>query len=107
MVEQAIPRGVADRAGWAADISNGLKVQGLEASRQNVCAVVAVIEQGIQFQVNTVVPGAPGPLPGRRSTPRAEHAGVPLMIVHSALVGDGSGAQWRRIGGQDGEGLPQ
>ena len=84
MVEQAIPRGVADRAGWAADISNGLKVQGLEASRQNVCAVVAVIEQESNFQVNTVVPGL-GAIARKEIDTRAEHAGVPLMIVHSAL----------------------
>lgn len=84
VVERAIPRGVTDRAGWGEDIYNGLKVQGLEPSRQNVCAVVAVIEQESNFQVNTVVPGL-GEIARKEIDARAEHAGLPLMIVHTAL----------------------
>ena len=84
MIEHAIPRGVADRAGWVADIYNGLKVQGLDASHQNVCAVVAVIEQESNFQVDTVVPGL-GAIARKEIDTRAEHAGLPLMIVHAAL----------------------
>ena len=84
LIERAIPRGVADRTGWMADIYNGLKVQGLEPSRQNVCAVVAVIEQESNFQVNTVVPGL-GAIARKEIDTRAEHAGIPLVIVHTAL----------------------
>ena len=84
LIEYAIPRGVADRTGWVTDIYNGLKVQGLEPSRQNVCAVVAVIEQESNFQVNTVVPGL-GAIARKEIDTRADHAGIPLVIVHTAL----------------------
>jgi hypothetical protein len=84
LIEHAIPRGVADRAGWATDIYTGFKVQGLEPTRQNVCAVVAVIEQESNFQVNTVVPGL-GVIARKEIDTRAEHAGLPLMLVHAAL----------------------
>jgi hypothetical protein len=84
LIEHAIPPGVPDRAGWVADIYNGLKVQGLEPSRQNVCAVVAVIEQESNFQVNTVVPGL-GTIARKEIDSRAEHAGIPLVLVHTAL----------------------
>ena len=84
LIEHAIPRGVPDRTGWVADIYNGLKVQGLEPSRQNVCAVVAVIEQESNFRVNTVVPGL-GAIARKEIDTRAEHAGIPLVLVHTAL----------------------
>ena len=84
LIGHAIPRGVADRAGWATDIYTGFKVQGLEPTRQNVCAVVAVIEQESNFQVNTVVPGL-GAIARKEIDARAEHAGLPLMLVHAAL----------------------
>jgi len=84
MIEHALPRGVSDRGGWVSDIYNGLKVQGIEPSRQNVCAVVAVIAQESNFQVNTVVPGL-GAMARKEIDTRADHAGLPLMIVHAAL----------------------
>jgi hypothetical protein len=46
--------------------------------------VVAVIEQESNFQVNPVVPGM-GAIAWKEIDNRAEHAGVPRMIVHAAL----------------------
>jgi Protein of unknown function (DUF1615) len=83
-IEQAIPRGVPDRPGWVTDIYSGFTVQGLEPSRENVCAVVAVIEQESNFQVNPVVPGMAA-IAWREIDSRAERAGVPRLIVHGAL----------------------
>ena len=84
MIAESIPKGVSDRAGWVNDIYAGFTVQGLEPTHQNVCAVIAVIEQESNFQVNPVVPGL-GAIAWREIDSRAEHAGVPRLIVHSAL----------------------
>jgi len=84
LIDQALPKGVADRGAWVNDIYAGFTVQGLELSRPNVCAVVAVIEQESNFHVNPVVPGM-GAKAWKEIDTRAEHAGVPRMIVHAAL----------------------
>jgi hypothetical protein len=84
LIEKSIPPGVADRKGWVNDIYAGFTVQGLQPTHQNVCAVVAVIEQESNFHVNTVVPGL-GAIARREIDRRAEHAGVPVMLVHAAL----------------------
>jgi hypothetical protein len=84
MIDESIPKGVSDRAGWVNDIYAGFTVQGLEPTHENVCAVVAVIEQESNFQVNPVVPGL-GAIAWREIDSRAEHAGVPRLIVHSTL----------------------
>jgi Protein of unknown function (DUF1615) len=84
VIDESIPKGVSDRAGWVNDIYAGFTVQALEPSRKNVCAVVAVIEQESNFQVNPVVPGM-GAIAWREIDSRAERAGVPRMIVHGAL----------------------
>ena len=84
MIDESIPKGVSDRAGWVNDIYAGFTVQGLEPTHENVCAVVAVIEQESNFQVNPVVPGL-GAIAWREIDSRAEHAGVPRLILHSAL----------------------
>ena len=67
-----------------ADIYAGLTVQGLQPTQQNTCAVVAVIEQESGFHVNPVVPGM-GAIAWKEIDNRAEHAGVPPLLVHAAL----------------------
>src|ERR1700761_2875194 len=84
VIDAAIPRGVADRSGWVGDIYAGFASQGLEPTRQHVCAVVAVIEQESNFQVNPPVPGL-GAIAAREIDSRAERAGLPRLIVHAAL----------------------
>jgi Protein of unknown function (DUF1615) len=84
LIDQSLPRGVSDRSGWVTDIYAGFTVQSLELTRQNVCAVVAVIEQESNFQVDPVIPGL-GAMAWREIDSRAEHADLPRMIVHAAL----------------------
>jgi len=84
MIDESIPQGVADRPGWVTDIYDGFTVQGLEPSHQNVCAVVAVIEQESNFHVNPVVPGL-GPMAWKEIDGRAARAGVPRFLVHGAM----------------------
>ncbi len=84
VIAQALPPGVSDRAGWIDDIYSGFTVQGLQPTRENVCAVAAVIEQESSFHVNPVVPGL-GAKAWKEIDTRAEHVGVPRMLVHTAL----------------------
>jgi hypothetical protein len=84
LIGESIPKSVMDRDGWINDIYMGFTLQGLVPTRENVCAVVAVIEQESNFQVNPLVPDL-GRIAQREIQSRAEHAGVPLFIVHTAL----------------------
>jgi hypothetical protein len=84
LIDRSLPRNVSDRSGWANDIYTGLTSQQLEPSRENICAVVAVIEQESGFQVNTVIPGLPA-IAWKEIHTRAGDAHVPWMIVQSAL----------------------
>ena len=83
-IERALPGGVVDRSGWADDIYTGFTAQGLEPTHENVCAVVAVIEQESGFHANPAVPGLPA-IAWKEIHARAEHSGVPWMLVHGAL----------------------
>lgn len=84
LIADSLPPGVSDREGWVGDIYAGLTVQGLQPTQQNVCAVVAVIEQESGFHVNPVVPGL-GAMAWKEIDSRAAHAGVPPLLVHAAL----------------------
>jgi hypothetical protein len=83
-IERSLPRTVSDRTGWAADMYAAFTALGLETTHENVCAVVAVIEQESGFRVDPVIPGLPA-IAWREIDSRAAHAGVPRVIVHSAL----------------------
>ena len=84
VIDSALPVAVAGRAGWTADIANGFIKLGLPPTRENACAVVAVIEQESGFRVDPVIPDL-GRLALRTIDQRAAHAGVPLALVHAAL----------------------
>jgi hypothetical protein len=84
LIERALPNGVTDRSGWAEDIYTGFTAQALEPTHENICAVVAVIEQESGFHVNPVVPGLPA-IAWKEIHARAEHSSIPWMLVHGAL----------------------
>jgi Protein of unknown function (DUF1615) len=84
MIERSLPRSASDRTGWAADMYAAFTALGLETTHENVCAVVAVIEQESGFRVDPVIPGLPA-IAWREIDSRAAHAGVPRVIVHTAL----------------------
>ncbi len=83
-IERSLPRSVSDRDGWTTDIHAAFKTLGIEPSRSNICAVVAVIEQESGFQVDPVVPNLPA-IAKREIDERAAKAGVPRIIVNAAL----------------------
>jgi len=84
LIASLLPRQVHDRAGWARDIQSAFQAQSVVPTRENACAVIAVIEQESGFQVNPVVPGLPQ-IAWREIDRRAESTGVPVMLVHGAL----------------------
>lgn len=84
LIKTLLPESVRDRDGWTRDIYAGFAVQSIDASRENVCAVVAVIEQESGFRENPVIPGL-GKMAWKEIDSRAEHAGVPRVLVHAAL----------------------
>ena len=83
-IDSVLPAAISDRAGWSADIAGAFTKLGLPPTRENTCAVIAVIEQESGFQVDPVVPGL-GKLALHTIDARAAHAGVPLALVHAAL----------------------
>jgi hypothetical protein len=84
LIEQLLPENVRDRKGWVTDIYAGFAEQGINPTRQNVCAVLAVIQQESGFSVNPVIPGL-GAMAWKEIDSRAQHAGVPRILVHAAL----------------------
>jgi len=84
VIDSALPAAVTDRAGWIADIAGSFTKLGVSPTRENACAVVAVIEQESGFQVDPIVPGL-GKLALQTIDVRASRAGVPVALVHAAL----------------------
>jgi hypothetical protein len=84
VIDSALPAAVSDRAGWIADIAGGFTKLGVPPTRENACAVVAVIEQESGFRIDPIVPGL-GKLALRTIDSRASSAGVPRALVHAAL----------------------
>ena len=84
VIDSALPAAVSDRAGWTADIAGSFTKLGVAPTRENACAVVAVIQQESGFQVDPIIPGL-GRLALRTIDERASRAGVPLALVHAAL----------------------
>ena len=83
-IDAALPRGLADRDGWAADLYAGFTVQSVPPTPQNVCAVVAVIEQESSFRVDPIIPGLPA-IAWHQIDVRAAQAGVPALLVRGIL----------------------
>lgn len=84
LIEKSVPRTASDRSGWAADMYAAFGVLGIEPTHENICAVVAVTEQESGFRVDPVIPGLPA-IARREIDSRAGHAGVPSIVVRTAL----------------------
>jgi len=83
-VDAALPARVADRAGWIHDIVAAFNALGIDSTHENVCAVVAVIEQESGFKDDPPVPNLPA-IAWREIDERAASAGVPRSIVRGVL----------------------
>jgi hypothetical protein len=84
LIEQSLPRNATDRAGWTADMYSAFTVLTVAPSPENICAVVAVIEQESGFRVDPVIPGL-GAIARKEIERRASAAHVPLVLVNGVL----------------------
>jgi Protein of unknown function (DUF1615) len=84
LIEQSLPRNVSDRAGWTTDMYSAFTVLTVTPTRENICAVVAVIEQESGFRVDPVIPGL-GAIARKEIDSRASRAHVPLVLVNGVL----------------------
>jgi Protein of unknown function (DUF1615) len=84
LIEASLPRNVPDRAGWATDMYSALTVLTVTPNRENICAVVAVIEQESGFRVDPAIPGL-GVMARKEINSRAARAHVPTLIVDGVL----------------------
>jgi len=79
-----LPASVVDRPGWAIDIYAAFDAMRIEPSVSNICAVLAIAEQESTYRVDPLVPGL-GKIARDEIDRRAEHAGVPRVLVDAAL----------------------
>jgi hypothetical protein len=84
LIEQSLPRSASDKAGWTADMYSAFTVLTVAPTRENICAVVAVIEQESGFRVDPVIPGL-GAIARKEIDSRASRAHVPLVLVNGVL----------------------
>ncbi|AUB75754.1 hypothetical protein B195_013225 [Pseudomonas sp. Lz4W] len=83
-VVQLLPASIADRQGWATDIQAAFAAQGLAASDENLCSVLAVAEQESNFQADPPVPGL-AKIARTEINRRASKLHIPEFVVRSAL----------------------
>jgi hypothetical protein len=84
IIARALPATVSDKPGWTDDIYGAFTAQQIEPTKENVCAVVAVIEQESNFHVNPVVPGM-SQIAWKEIHNRADHTLLPWLVVKAAL----------------------
>ncbi len=83
-VLRLLPPSASDRQGWASDIQTAFQAQALQPSDQNLCSVIAVIEQESNFQADPQVPGL-GRIARDEIDRRAARLHVPGFLVDAAL----------------------
>jgi hypothetical protein len=83
-IERALPREIPDRGGWTEDLYADFRALALPPTRDNVCAVIAVIGQESDFRTDPVVAHL-GEIAAREIDARAARAGIPLSLVHAVL----------------------
>ncbi len=56
-IKKLIPARVHDRESWAKDIDDIMQDLKIPKTKQNVCSIVAIVDQESNFVANPVVPG--------------------------------------------------
>jgi Protein of unknown function (DUF1615) len=84
LIGPLLPARVEDRPGWVEDMQVAMKALRIEPTAENVCAVIAIIDQESGFRVDPSVPGL-GAMARRELDKRRERAGIPKLVVDSAL----------------------
>lgn len=84
LIAQSLPASLDDKDGWTEDIYSSFEHLTVTPTRENVCAVVAVIAQESSFKVDPVVPNM-GAIALKEIDRRADNAHVPQLLVHGVL----------------------
>jgi hypothetical protein len=89
-----IPASVPDRAGWATDIQSAFAAMDIEPSSQNLCSVLAVIEQESTYRADPSVPGL-GKIALNEIEARAARSHVPKFVARGVLkIESPNGESW-------------
>jgi hypothetical protein len=83
-IERRIPAKASDRAGWAQDIQVAFAAQQITPNVENICAVLAVIEQESGYQADPAVANLPR-IARDEITRRTGAAHIPKLLVDGAL----------------------
>jgi len=83
-IVRLLPPKVQDREGWAKDIQVAFTAQKIPATTENLCAVMAVIEQESTFQSDPGVPGL-GRIARDEISRRAGKLYIPDALINAAL----------------------
>ena len=84
-IARRIPATIPDRGGWANDVYVALSSQEMATSADNICVVLAVIEQESTYRANPPVPGL-GKLSRAELGRRAAALHVPGFMLDAALA---------------------
>jgi hypothetical protein len=79
-----LPATLHDREGWARDIQAAFAAQQLEPSTENLCAVLAVVEQESTYRADPPVPGLPR-IARDEVDRRADRLHIPAFFVEAGL----------------------
>lgn len=85
LLDKLLPRGVADRSGWANDIYTAFTALKIPYTPAFYCASMAVIAQESSFQSDPVVPGLPKIVWGEIDK-RIHRYGIPRLVVQAAFL---------------------
>ena len=85
LIAALVPVRLPDRNGWVEDIHAAMAALKVQPTPENVCAVIAIIDQESNFRVDPAIPGL-GALARRELERRRERAGIPKVVVDSALA---------------------
>lgn len=83
-VARRIPSDVSDRQGWATDIAVALRAQRIPANPENICSVLAVLEQESGYVADPVVPNL-AKVSRDELERRAKAKHIPLFALNAAL----------------------
>lgn len=83
-VARRIPADVSDRQGWATDIAVALRAQGITANPENICSVLAVLEQESGYVADPVVPNL-ARVSRAELERRAKSKHIPVFALNTAL----------------------
>lgn len=84
LINSLLPPKLADREGWAADMLSAFEALKIVPTKENVCAVIAEIEQESSFQAEPSVPGLTK-IVRRELDARREKYSIPQWIMNSSL----------------------